>query len=146
MEFDINNGVVKLCAEGMLLEGQGKANEALHLFNQAWAIATTDFEKFTAAHYVARHQDSVEEKLTWDKLALAHALKMENDDIGNVLPSLYLNIGKCYEDLNEPGLAQRNYRAGLTYVQSDSDDGYEKMIRAGLEAGLARIAATVDNK
>lgn len=101
MQFDKNSEVVKRCAEGMLLEGQGKANEARHLFNQAWTLATTEFEKFTAAHYVARHQDSVEEKLTWDKQALTHALKLDIEDISDVLPSLYLNIGKCYEDLNQ---------------------------------------------
>ena len=146
MQFDNNNVVVKLCAEGMLLEGQGKDNEARDLFNKAWTLATNDFEKFTAAHYVARHQDSVEEKLKWDKQALTHALKLDSDDTSNVLPSLYLNIAKCYEDLNKPIQGQENYQTGLTFFKSDSDDGYSKMIKSGLKAGLARLQATVDKK
>ena len=146
MQFDNNNVVVKLCAEGMLFEGQGKDNEARDLFNKAWTLATNDFEKVTAAHYVARHQDSVEEKLKWDKQALTHALKLDSDDTSNVLPSLYLNIAKCYEDLNKPIQAQENYQTGLTFVKSDSDDGYSKMIKSGLKAGLARLQATVDKK
>lgn len=56
MQFDPNNHVVKPCANGMDKEGQGKLEEASSLFFQAWNEATNDFEKFTAAHYVARHQ------------------------------------------------------------------------------------------
>lgn len=52
MQFDPNNKVVQLCAEGMELEGQGKKNEALQLFQRAWKMATNDFEKFTSAHYI----------------------------------------------------------------------------------------------
>jgi hypothetical protein len=57
MQFDPNNNIVKLCTQGMSLEGEGKKEEALKLFQQAWDEATHDFEKFTAAHYVARHQN-----------------------------------------------------------------------------------------
>lgn len=144
MQFDINNEVVKRCAEGMLREGQGNGTGARALFNEAWHLATTDFEKFTAAHYSARHQDSVEEKLAWDKQALAHALKLDSDDTKDVLPSLYLNIGKCYEDLNEHTQALENYQAGLAFDKSDSGDGYANMIRSGLNAGLARVLANGD--
>jgi len=59
MEFDPNNNVVKLCAQGMSLEGQGKLEEASKVFTKAWNDATSNFEKFTAAHYVARHQASI---------------------------------------------------------------------------------------
>ncbi len=69
MQFDPNNNVVKLCAEGMSLEGQGKKEDAKNLFHQAWNGAVNNFEKFTAAHYVARHQETVEDKLKWDETA-----------------------------------------------------------------------------
>ena len=62
MEVDPNNNVVKLCTQGMGLEGEGKPEEARELFIKAWNEATNDFEKFTAAHYVARHQKSVSDK------------------------------------------------------------------------------------
>jgi hypothetical protein len=58
MQFDPENPIVKLCAHGMQLEGEGKPGEASATFNQAWGQAINDFEKFTAAHYVARNQDS----------------------------------------------------------------------------------------
>ena len=56
MEFNPNNKIIKLCVQGMHMEGEGRPEEASRLFLQAWNEATNDFEKFTAAHYVARHQ------------------------------------------------------------------------------------------
>lgn len=61
MQFDTNNTVVKLCAQGIEFEGKGQKKEALQLFQQAWEQASNDVEKFIAAHYVARHQESVQE-------------------------------------------------------------------------------------
>src|SRR4051794_21226478 len=109
MEFNQNNKVVQLCVKGMELEGQGQLTAASIIFNKAWDIAVNDFEKFTAAHYVARHQKSILDKLNWDQVALNHALMINNDAIKETLPSLYLNIGKCYEDLNDFDNASKFY-------------------------------------
>lgn len=79
MQFDPNNEIVKLCAEGMELERQGKKKEALQLFQKTWNNADNDFEKFTS-HYVARHQNTIEDKLKWDKTALDLAVQI-NDDL-----------------------------------------------------------------
>ena len=85
MQFDANNNVVKLCAKGMDLEGKRRKKEALELFQQAWNQATNNFEKFTSAHYVARHQETIEEKLKWDKTALHLALKINDDNVKELL-------------------------------------------------------------
>jgi rifampin ADP-ribosylating transferase len=61
MEFNPSNNVIKLCVQGMDMEGKGKPDEASGLFLQAWNEATNDFEKFTAAYYVARHQKDASE-------------------------------------------------------------------------------------
>ena len=79
MEFNPNNNVVKLCLQGMDMEEKGKPEEASKLFLQAWNEATNDFEKFIAAHYVARHQKNVSDKLKWLETALQFALKINND-------------------------------------------------------------------
>jgi rifampin ADP-ribosylating transferase len=47
------------------MEEKGKPDEAVKLFLQGWNEATNDFEKFIAAHYVARHQKTVSDKLEW---------------------------------------------------------------------------------
>ena len=75
MQFDPHNTIVKLCSEGMNLEGQGKKDEALKIFMQAWDEAKDNLEKFISAHYVARHQQNPSEKLKWDETALGFALK-----------------------------------------------------------------------
>ena len=38
-------------------KAMGQMDKAKLLFLQAWNESDTDFEKFTAAHFVARHQD-----------------------------------------------------------------------------------------
>ena len=61
------------------VKGKGQKTEALQLFQQAWDRASNDVEKFIAAHYVARHQESVQDKLKWDEIALNLALQVNDD-------------------------------------------------------------------
>jgi tetratricopeptide (TPR) repeat protein len=139
MTFDADNNIVKLCAQGMGLEGEGKKAEALKLFQQAWDEATNDFEKFTAAHYVARHQNSVVDKLKWDETALNCALKLNNNALKGMYPSLYLNLGKCYEDLNDFENAKKHYDLALFFTEYLPDDGYGNMIKNGILKGIDRV-------
>src|SRR6187549_2537601 len=108
MDFNPNNNVVKLCLQGMGLEANGKPDEAIGVFLQAWDEATNDFEKFTAAHYVARHQKNVSDELKWLETALQLALQINNDTVRGAFASLYVSIAKCYEDLNDFDNAKRN--------------------------------------
>lgn len=141
MQFEPDNAIVKLCAQGMDLEGEGKNEEASKVFLQAWEQAGNDKEKFTAAHFVARHQNSIADKLTWDEIALNLALKIKDDSVKGAYPSLYLNIAKGYEDLQEFEKATENYATALAYTNFLNDDGYGKMIKGGVENGLERIKA-----
>lgn len=145
MLFDPDNNIVKLCAHGMALEGEGKSEEASIIFLKAWNEATIDQEKFTAAHYVARHQHSVEDKLIWDVKALNIALNIKDDYIQSTLPSLYLNIAKCYEDLNNYTLARKNYQSALFYSNKLPDSGYGDMIKGGILNGMERLDTNKTN-
>jgi len=107
----------------MDMEGKGKPEEAGGLFLQAWSEATNDFEKFTAAYYVARHQKNVSGKLEWLKTALQFALKINDDTIKTAFPSVYSNIAKCYEDLNDPDNAKKNYQLALSFTEKPFDRG-----------------------
>lgn len=139
MEFDQNNKVIQLCAAGMELEGQGQPARAGEMYAQAWQIAESDFEKFTAAHYVARQQPSLPNKLEWDQLALHHALKIPDEGIRASLPSLYLNIGKCYEDLHDMPAAKEQYELALSFTHFLAEDGYGRMVKKGIENALERV-------
>jgi tetratricopeptide (TPR) repeat protein len=140
MQFDPDNRVVKLCAQGMILEGENKKDEALELFQRAWSESSNDFEKFTSAHYVARHQISVEDKLKWDERALSFALKIDDHNIKASYPSLYLNIAKCYEDMADLSNAKRNYQLARSFFSYLPDDGYGNMIKSGINSGLERVS------
>ncbi|MDE3183041.1 MAG: rRNA adenine methyltransferase [Bacteroidota bacterium] len=139
MEFNPNNNVVKLCAQGMEMEGKGKPGEAGSLFLQAWNEASNDFEKFTAAHYVARHQKSAADKLKWDETALQFALKINDDTVKATFPSLYLNIAKGYEDLNDFENAKKNFELAHSFTSFLPDNGYGDMIKGGIINGMKRV-------
>ena len=102
-------------------------------------MASDDFEKFTSAHYLARHQESAEKKMLWDEIALNLALKINDDEIKGGLPSLYLNVAKCYEDLSDLLNAKANYENALSHANLLPDDGYGKMIKGGISDGLNRV-------
>lgn len=140
MQFDPNSNIIKLCAQGMDLEGKGESEEAYRLFLQAWNESANDFEKIISAHYVARHQKNIKDKLKWDEMALQLALKMDDESMKTNYPSLYLNIAKCYEDLLDFPNARLNYQSALLFAKALPDDGYGNMIRSGIQKGIERVA------
>lgn len=139
MTFDTDNEVVKLCAEGMAAEASGEMAQAKSFFLRAWEHAESDFEKFIAAHYVARHQERAEETLHWNVLALTHAQQLGDESLKMYLPSLYLNIGKSYEDLNRKSDAIANYKLAEQNSIHLSTDAYGDMIRFGIKGALKRM-------
>lgn len=139
MQFDPENKIVKLCALGMEQQGLNKPEEAATLFEQAWNESENDLEKFISAHYFARHQKSIEDKLKWDETALRHALKVQVVDVTGGLPSLYLNIAKGYEDLKNFEKAKLYYNEANTFAALLPNDGYGKLLRSGINSGLERI-------
>jgi tetratricopeptide (TPR) repeat protein len=123
MEFNPNSHIVKLCIAGMGMEDNGRADEASKTFLQAWNEATNDFEKFMVAHYIARQQKDVSDKLKWLETGLQHALKIDDDSVKSAFPSLYTNIAKCYEHLGDPDEAKKNYELATSFRYQPSDKG-----------------------
>jgi tetratricopeptide (TPR) repeat protein len=146
MEFNPNNNIVKLCIQGMGMEEQDKPEEASKLFLQAWNEATNDFEKFLTAHYVARHQKNVSDKLKWLETALHFALKIDNNTVNSALPSLYLNIANCYEDINDPEKAKKNNELATSVKHKPSDHGpFYHGTKADLQIGDLLTAGGYSN-
>lgn len=136
MEFNPNNKIVKLCLQGMDMEGKDKPEEASRLFLQAWNEATDDLEKFIAAYYVARHQENILGKLKWLETALQFALEINDDSVKGAFPSLYSNIAKCYEALSDPDNAKKNYELATSFKNKPSDNGpFYHGTRADLQVG-----------
>ena len=123
MEFSPFNSIVKLCLQGMELEGKGKPGEALELFLQGWDEATNDFEKYIAAYYVARHQKTISGTLKWLETSLQFALKINNDAVKSAFPSLYSNIARCYEELGDREKAKENSELAILFKNNPADKG-----------------------
>jgi tetratricopeptide (TPR) repeat protein len=77
--------------------------------------------------------------LKWDEIALQSALKINDDNVKEAYPSLYLNIAKCYEDLNDFSNARKNYESALSFTNLLPDDGYGNMIKSGIANGIERV-------
>ena len=146
MEFDPNNNVVKLCMKGTDMEEKGNPEEAGRFFLQAWNEATDDFEKYTAAHFVARYQKNISDKLKWFETALQLALKINNDSVKGAFPFLYSNIAKCYEDLSDPDHAKMNYELAISFTDKPSDNGpFYHGTKADLKVGDLLTAGSRSN-
>lgn len=146
MEFDPRNNVIKLCVQGMDMEEKGKPEEANRLFLQAWNEATNDFEKFTAAYFVARHQKRVHDKLKWLETALQLALKINDVSVKAAFPSLYSNIATCYEELSDLDNAKRNHELANSFTDDPSDKGpFYHGTRADLQVGDLLTAGSASN-
>ena len=136
MEFSPLNDVVKLCLRGIDMEEKGKPEEASKLFLQGWSEATNDLEKFLATHYVARHQKTTSDKLKWLETALEYALKINDDTVKSALPSLYLNIAKCYEDLHDTEKSKKYSELAILFKDNPSDKGpFYHGTKADLQVG-----------
>ena len=120
----------------MAMEEKGKPEEASKLFLQAWKEGTNDFEKFLAAHYIARHQKNISGQLKWLETALQFASKINDDTVQSAYPSLYLNIARCYEDLNDPDNAKKNHDLANSFREKPSDKGpFYHGTKADLQVG-----------
>jgi rifampin ADP-ribosylating transferase len=136
MEFSANNNIVKLCIQGMAQEDKGNTGEAGKIFLRAWNEAANDFEKFLSAYYVSRHQINSSDKLKWLDTALQFALDLNNNSVNGVFYTLYSNIAKCYEDLNDPGNAKRNYELANSLRDKLYDSGpFYHGTKADLQVG-----------
>jgi len=151
MEFNPNNPVIKLCLQGMGMEEAAKPEQAKQRFLQAWNAATNDFEKFIAAHYVARHQDTVAAKLQWLETALRYAVTINavtiNDDsVKSAFPALYSNIARCYEALNDPINAKKNAELATSFRVKPADQGpFYHGTKADLHVGDLLTAGASSN-
>ncbi|MEO8482488.1 MAG: hypothetical protein ABI634_09785 [Acidobacteriota bacterium] len=118
---------------------KGHRDEARSLFLQAWELRQNDVDACIAAHYIARHQDTPAETLRWNELALTHAISASTDSIRSFFPSLYLNLGKSYEDLGDSSRARELYEQGERCVDDVAGGGYGEIVRQGLRNALQRV-------
>jgi len=138
MQMDPANPVVKLCAEGMQAECEGRGADAHALFLRAWQTCSDDYEACIAAHFVARYQEEPDAMLRWNREALERANAVRDARVYDFYPSLYLNLGKSHEELGSRAGARRCYRLASDLAAALAADSYGETVRAASAAGLER--------
>ena len=123
IDFSPQNPVVQLCMQGLEREGKAKPEEAKRQFLQAWREAANDFERFIAAHFVARHPPNVAAKLHWLQTALEFAVKVNDEAVAAAFPSLYTAIAECQEQLGDHANAKTNRELATSSDHPPCDRG-----------------------
>jgi hypothetical protein len=139
--LDPENPVVKLCLEGMRLEGEGKPEAARDCFARAWEAAADAFDACIAAHYLARHQPTPQEMLRWNQVALDRAAAVGDERVAGFYPSLYLNLGYSYEQAGDREAARRFYTLAADHLPALPEGRYREIVQEGITAGLTRLNA-----
>lgn len=130
----------------MFMEEKDKPEEARKLFLQAWDEATNDFEKFTAAYYVARHQKNASDKIKWIETALHFALKLNDDAVKAAFPLLYSDLAKSYEEAGDLEMAKNKQEWAVLCTDKPSDKGpFYHGTKADLQTGDFLIAGNLSN-
>ena len=141
--IDPSNPVVALCAEGMSVEGT--PDEARRLFERAWAIRQDDFDAAIAAHFLARHQPTDTETLRWNALAVEHAESVHDGRCGELLASLYLNLGDSHARLGQREPARAAVRRAAEHLASLPAGGYRDLVAMGIDRLTRRLDEAQDS-
>jgi tetratricopeptide (TPR) repeat protein len=139
MRVDPNNPVVQLCVKGLEAEARGEREAALKLYLQAWDARRDAYDACIASHYVARLQTTPASSLHWNQESLNAANLVNDERVAQFYPSLYLNLGKAYEDLGNVADARRNYEFAESRLHVLADDKYAEIVKRGISAALARV-------
>lgn len=123
MEFNPHNPIIQLCLLGMEKEAKGNSEEAGTIFNMAWNEAKDDFEKFLAAHFVARQQKNPRDKILWLEKMLHYANMINDDSVTAAYPGIYMNLANCYRELHEEQNTIKYEKLAQKYTHAPSDKG-----------------------
>jgi rifampin ADP-ribosylating transferase len=145
-DFSPANHIVQLCLQSMVSEEKGNSDEAAELALKAWNEAGNNFEKFLAAHFMARYQTDINKKLEWFEKAFAFATGSTNIAAKSALSTIYSNIAQCYRQLGDPEHAKK-YEMLATASKDKIIDGgpFYHGTKASLKVGDSLIAGFNSN-
>ena len=138
MNIDPNSPIAILCLQGIQAEMGRDFATAKQLYEQAWSECTNDYDYCIAAHYMARVQTTPEDILHWNMQALRHAEKVADDSIKTFMPSLYLNIGRAYENMGDNAAALKHYHLAEEHADILPDNRLGDITRDAIARGKER--------
>jgi hypothetical protein len=125
----------------MAIEGDVPA--ATRLFEQAWKARRDDYDASIAAHFLARHQTTVEDRLAWNIRAARHAELVEDDRAHELKSSLYLNLADAYLAVGDSAEARAAVGAAAKSLEDLPLEGYRDFVQRGIN-GLVRRLEELD--
>jgi tetratricopeptide (TPR) repeat protein len=134
--MDPENPVVRLCAEGIRAEADGRQADARDLFRRAWESATDDYEACVAAHYLARHQPTAEETLRWNRECLERADRVGDERVRGFYASLHLNMAAAHRELGHLDEAREHFEQAAACVEDAPSGQYGDWNRFAVADGL----------
>jgi hypothetical protein len=138
VNIDPANPVVALCAAGMAIEGD--ADAARRLFEQAWAARTDDYDASIAAHFVARHQTTVDARIHWNRIAAQHAELVTDGRTREFMASLYLNLADALREAGNIESATAALATSRASLGALPEGGYRSFIALGVARLEDRLA------
>ncbi|MHA7288007.1 hypothetical protein ACX80I_17190 [Arthrobacter sp. MDT3-44] len=137
-------------AIGVALSGDKDRGHRLLL--TCWAATTPAHHahRCILAHYLADTEPELEQEIAWDEIALQEHGFLQDDELASLgipsakglQPSLHLNLADGYHRIGRTVLAQEHLAKGRATLGALMDDGYGKMIRAGLDNLAQRLTTT----
>ena len=133
-------------AEAVELGHAGNAEEARGRLAELWEDAEVQADplhRCTLAHHAADLQTTVIDELGWDLRALEAADEVTAEraraqhpslDVAAFYPSLHLNLGDAYLRLGDAAGARHHLEQARASIDRLPDEGYGRMVRAGVEA------------
>lgn len=143
--LDANLPIVRLCMAAQERQVAGDLDGARTLLRQAWADASTAWERAVAAHYVAGVQPLAAGQHHWHRTAIDEARLAEAKDAESVRelwPSLHLAFAGSLERIGAAEHAAVAYRDAMDAARVLGPSG-EGSVRAA-EDGLRRVTMALD--
>lgn len=137
MSIDPSNSVAAAIGRGVIAETAGDSEGARAAYDEAWRMASDDFERCLAAHYVPRTIDNPHEKLRWNEEALRFADAVGDERVAGFYPSLRASVGICLLALGDVPGAIRAFEAALRSIDDVPESDYRSGLTAMIEERLA---------
>lgn len=122
-EFSPSNKIVKMCMQAIYAYENNEFDKAIVLLEDAYKCSETEFEKFVSSYKKAEYENDLNNKLKWFEISIKHAINSDCISSKTAYSTLYLNIAKTYEKLNELENAKKNYDLSNKYKEMPQDNG-----------------------
>ena len=131
--IDPENPVVRLVMQSNEAEVAGDRERQRALLREAWAAATTPYERAVAAHYIARIQPTPAGSHHWNRDALDQARAALPEAVRALMPSLHLAFGESLERVGSLDRAAEAYRDAMEAASGlPAAEGYVRAAQDGL--------------